>query len=136
MRDEPPKAQIFGGKAAWHSQRVEDNAFYLFAARFNGGNLGEIRREIVRGERLDIHFDQAHKRAAEVRLGCTASIHNHADRCDDTAMRAYDIDCLLHAASASDDVFDHNEPFVRRNLKTAAQNEFAFVFLCKNMAFS
>ncbi len=29
----------------------------LFAARFNGGDFGEIWREIVCGERLDIHFD-------------------------------------------------------------------------------
>ena len=60
------QAQISGGKAACHSQRVEDNAFHLstsgdnpplLAARFNGGDFGEIWREIVCVERLDIHFD-------------------------------------------------------------------------------
>ena len=61
------KAQIFGGEAVCVSQRVEDNAFRLstcgdesgrlFTARLNGGNFGEIWREIVCGERLDIHFD-------------------------------------------------------------------------------
>jgi hypothetical protein len=29
----------------------------LFAAGFYGGDFGEIWREIVCGERLDIHFD-------------------------------------------------------------------------------
>ena len=29
----------------------------LLAARLNGGDFGEIGREIVGGERLDIHFD-------------------------------------------------------------------------------
>ena len=113
-----PKAQITGGKAACLSQRVEDNAFHritkakmspLFAARFNGGDFGEIWREFVCGECLDIHFDQAHKRTAKVRFGCTASIDNHADCRDDAAMRVHDIDCLLHASAAGDDVFDHNE---------------------------
>ena len=51
-------------------------------------------------------------------------------------MRVHDIDRLLHASAAGDDVFDHNESFVRQNLKTAAQNEFAFLFLYKNVAFA
>ena len=51
-------------------------------------------------------------------------------------MGVHDIDRLLHAASAGDDVFDYNKSFVGRNLKTAAQNEFAFLFLHKNMAFA
>jgi hypothetical protein len=59
-----PRVQISGGKAACLNQRVEDNAFHLgtsgnnpallLAAGLNGGDFGEIRREIVRGERLDI----------------------------------------------------------------------------------
>ena len=66
MGVDSPKAQISGGKATCHSQRVEDNAFHsgllgnirwLFTAWFNGGDFGEIGREIVCGERLDIHFD-------------------------------------------------------------------------------
>ena len=69
-------------------------------------------------------------------LVCAAAIDNHADCRDDAAMGAHDIDCLLHAAAAGDDVFDHNEFLVRQNLKTAAQDEFAFVFLRKNVAFA
>ena len=36
--------------------------------------------------------------------------------------RMHDVDCLLHAPAAGNDVFDHNEFLVGRNLKTAAQN--------------
>jgi hypothetical protein len=62
-----PKAQMTGGKAACVSQRVEDNAFHLgtsgdksrrlLTARLDGGNFGEIGREFVGWERLNIHFD-------------------------------------------------------------------------------
>jgi hypothetical protein len=106
----------------------------LFTARLDGGDPGEIGWEIVRGKILDVHFDQTHKRTAEVRFGCPASIHNHADCRDDAAMRVNDIDCFLHAAAAGDDVFDDHEFLAVRNLETAAQNELAFVFLDKNVA--
>src|SRR6476646_10482177 len=140
-----PNADI-RGKPACVSQLVADNAFYLspngdksrrlLAARLNGGDFSEIGREFVGGERLHIHFDQAHEWTAKVRFGCTASIYNHADCGDDAAMGAHDIDRLLHAAATGHDVFDHNEFLVRQNLKTAAQNELAFVFLYKNMVFA
>src|SRR4029077_9135247 len=99
-------------------------------------DFSEIGGEFVGWERLHIHLNQAHKRTAKVRFGCAASIYNHTDCGDDASMDVHDIDCLLHAASARDNVFEHNEPFVGRNLKTAAQNEFAFHFLDKNMAFA
>ena len=135
--------RISDGKAVCFRQRVEDNAFHLhdksrrlFAARFSGGDFGEIWWEIICGECLDIHFDQAHEWAAEIRFSCAASIYNYADSRDDAAMRTHDVDCLLHAASACDDVFDHDEFLVRRNLKTAAQNEIAVIFFDKDMAFA
>ena len=139
-----PKTQISGGKAACVSQRVADNAFHLstsgdksrclFAAGFNGWDFSEIGREVVGGKSLHIHFDQAHKRTTKIWFACAASIYNHADRGNDAAVRVHDIDCLLHATSARDDVFDHKESLLRQNLKTAAQNEFAFIFLYKNVA--
>src|SRR5207249_12043445 len=104
--------------------------------RLNDVYFNEVGREFVGGERLDIHYDYAHKRTAKIWFGCAAAIHNHADCRDDATMHAHDVDCLLHASAASDDVFDHNEFLVRQNLKTAAQYEFAFVFLHKNMAFA
>ena len=108
----------------------------LFTTRLNGRDFSEIGRELVGGKVLNVHFDQAHKWTAEVRFGCTASIHNHGDCRDDAAVRVHDIDCLLNASSASDNVFRDDKFFVGRNLKTAAQNEFAFVFLYKNVPFT
>ncbi len=145
MGIDSPKARISGGKAAFFANALRTTRstsplvatnFVLLATRFNSGDFGEIWWEIVCGERLDIHFDQAHERTAEIRFGCAASIDDHADCRDDAAVRVHDIDCLLHAPSAGNDVFDHNEFLVRRNLKTTSQNEFAFVFLDKNMAFA
>jgi len=103
----------------------------LPAARLHGGDFGQIGREIVGGEGFDIHFDQAHERTTKIRFGCAAAIDNHADSGDDTTVGVDDVDCFLHAAAARDDVFDNNESLVRRNLKAAAENQFAFVFLYK-----
>ena len=57
MDVDSPKAQMSDGNAVCLSQRVADNAFHLFAAGFNGGDFGEVWREIVRKESFDIHFD-------------------------------------------------------------------------------
>ena len=51
-------------------------------------------------------------------------------------MRTDDVDCFLDAATAGDDVFDDDKFFIRRNLKTAAQNKFALVFFGKDVAFA
>ena len=51
-------------------------------------------------------------------------------------MRTNDVDCFLHASTARDDVFDDDKFFVRRNLKTAAQNKFAIFFFDKDVAFA
>ena len=51
-------------------------------------------------------------------------------------MRTDDVDCFLDASTAGDDVFDDDEFFIRRNLKTAPQNKFALVFFDKDVAFA
>ena len=51
-------------------------------------------------------------------------------------MGVHDVDCFLHAAAARHHVFDNNESLGRRNLKAAAENQFAFLFLGENMAFA
>jgi hypothetical protein len=54
-----PKAQISGGKpyVLVNALRTTRSTSALFAARLNSGDFGEIGREIVCGERFDIHFD-------------------------------------------------------------------------------
>jgi hypothetical protein len=47
-----------------------------------------------------------------------------------------DIDCFLYAAAASNNIFDDDEFFLRRNLKTAAQDKFAIFFFDKDMTFA
>src|SRR5437867_2129918 len=80
--------------------------FCLFAARLHGGSFGEVWREIVRQECFDIHFDQAHERAAEIRFRSSAPIDNYAHCGDDAALGMDDIDRLLHASAAGDNVFN------------------------------
>src|SRR5262245_43785687 len=53
----------------------------------------------------------------KIRFGCAASINNHADCRNDALVPVHDIDCLLHASSPGDDVFDDHECFVGENLK-------------------
>jgi hypothetical protein len=54
-----PKAQISGGKprVLANALRTTRSTSALLAARFNGGDFGEIGREIVCREGLHIHFD-------------------------------------------------------------------------------
>lgn len=93
-------------------------------------------REIVSGKRFNGHLDEAHERTTKIGFGFTAPIDNHADRKDDTAVCADDVDCFLHASAARHDIFDDNEFFAPRNLKTAPQDELAFVFFDKDMTFT
>src|SRR5439155_18716529 len=125
------------GWSPWSPQRQRSRRpFFLSAAWFDCRNSGEIGREVVGVERLDTHLDQAHKRAAKIRFGCTASIDNHAYSGDCSAVGVDDIDCLLYASTASDNIFHHDEPFICQNLKTSAQHKFAFFFFGENMAFA
>jgi hypothetical protein len=65
-----------------------------------------------------------------------AAIKNHADCANNPAMRTNDVDCFLHASTAGHDIFDDDEFFIRRNLKTASQNKFAIFFFDKDVAFA
>ena len=109
---------------------------WLFAAGFHSGNLCQIRWEIVRRKSLNIHFDQADERTPEVWFCRSAAIDNYADSRDDTTVGGNDVDCLLHAAVAGDDVFNYDESLVGRDLKTAAQNKLAIFFFNEDVAFA
>jgi len=108
----------------------------LFAPRLNSRDFRELWRQLISGKRLNGHLDEAHERTTKIGFGFTAPIDNHADRQGDTAMCADDVDCLLHASAARDDIFHNDEFFGRRNVKTAPQDELAFVFFDKDMAFA
>src|SRR5206468_10056 len=112
------------------------NAQRLFATWLNGGNSYQIRRQVVGRKRLDVHFNQANEWAAEIWFRSTAAIDNHPDCGNHASVRANDIDRLLHASAARDNVFNHDEFFVRRNLKAAAEDKFAVFFFDKDMRFA
>jgi len=105
----------------------------LFAAWFNCWDFGEIGWQVVGGKVLDNHFHKTDEGTAEIRFGFAAAIDNHANCGDDTAMFADDVDCFLHASAARHNVFDNDELFTRRNLKTASQDELALVLLNKDV---
>jgi hypothetical protein len=108
----------------------------LLAAGFDGGDGDQVRGKIVRGEGLDVHFDQTNEWTTEVRALSATAIDDHADSGDDTAPLADDVDCLLHATAARNDIFRDDEPLVRRNLETAAQDQSAALFLREDMTFA
>lgn len=108
----------------------------LLAAGFHTRTGRQIRWQLVRFERLDIHLDQAHERAAEIRPAAAAAIDNDADRLDDSTMRAHDVDRFLDAPPACDHIFRDDEALARRDLKPAPQHQPSGVFLREDMAFT
>jgi hypothetical protein len=105
----------------------------LLATGFDSGNASQIRWHLIGREGLHIHFDQADEWAPEIWPLAAAAIDDDADACDMAAVRPHNIDRFLDSATASDDVFGHDEPFVRPDLETA-QHEAAGVFLDENVA--
>ena len=65
-----------------------------------------------------------------------ASIENRADCGNGAAVAADNVDRFLHPTAARHDIFDNDEFFVRRNLKTTAQSKFALVLFDKNVRFA
>jgi hypothetical protein len=106
----------------------------LLAAGFDGGRLGQVGGQTVRCEGFNVHLDQAYKRASVIGTLASAAIDDNADAGDFPAVGADDIDRFLDAPTAGDDVLGHNEPFVRPNLKTAAQDEATGLFLDEDVA--
>src|SRR3954454_7006314 len=83
--------------------------YSLFASGLNYRDFRQIIRQIVGFKGFNIHFNEADERAAKLRLGLPASIHDHGNRGNDTAMLVHDIDCLLNASTASHNILDHNK---------------------------
>ena len=66
-------------------------------------------------------------------LFLAASIDNHTDGGNDSAVRAHDIDRLLDAAAARHDILGHDKAFAFVDLESAPQNESAGFFFDKNV---
>ena len=90
---------------------------------------------MIRVERRNVHLHQADKWAAEIRPVTAAAIDDHSDGRDDAAVLPNDVDRLLYAATPGDHVFGHDEPLVRRDCKTASQDQPAGFLLRKDVPF-
>jgi hypothetical protein len=110
--------------------------FLLFAARFDGGDLFQIRRQIIGRKCLHIHLDQTDKRATEIWLCFAAPVHDHAGGRNNSAVTVHDIDCFLHAAAACHHVFDDDELFAVADLESTSQDQFTLFLFGKDMAFA
>lgn len=111
----------------------------LFAAGFDGRCFGEIGREVVRLEGLDIEPNEGNERAAKIRrFGgiVAAAIHEHAHGCDHTAASLHDVNGFLDTSAARDHIFGDDETLALRNLEPAPQHEFALFFFCENVPFA
>ena len=105
----------------------------LFAARFDRGNFGEISRKRIRFKGFHFHLDKTDKGTTEVRFLLAAAIDNHADRGNDPAVCVHDIDRLLDAPAACDNVFGDDEFFALVDRKPTSQSEAAGFFLDKDV---
>src|SRR6266487_4816890 len=113
-----------------------ESGFILFASRFDRRDRNKIGWQVVGRKCFDIHFDQAHEGATEIRFGLAASVDNHAHGGNNPAVRAHDVDRFLDASASGYDILGDNESFAIVDLESAPQSQFAGFFLGKDMAFA
>ena len=77
--------------------------------------------------------NQADERHPEIHRAIR-TIHHHRHADDVAAVRADDVQSLLHAATLRDNILDDENFFTRRNFEAASQNQFAVFFLHENKA--
>jgi hypothetical protein len=114
----------------------ESPAVRLFTARLDRGNFSQIGWKRVRGECFDIHFDKADEGAAKVRTFPATPIYDHPDAGHLSTARPHDVDSLLHAAAAGNDVFRDNEFFAGRDGEAAPQDQTASFFFDEDVSFA
>ena len=108
----------------------------LLASWLHCRNNRKVSGKLIRRKRLDIHFDQAHERAAKVRFLLTAAVYDHAGRGNNSAVSFYDVDCLLHAPAAGHHIFSNDEAFSFFDDESTAQDQSAIFFFDKDVAFA
>jgi len=105
-----------------------------FASRFYGRDFSQISWQFICRKIFHIHFDQTHERTTEIRFGFAAAIDNYADADDISAVRAHNVDRLLNATTASNDVFYHDKFFAVIDLEPATQCQLTVFFFSEAMA--
>ena len=91
------------------------DACLSFAPRLHRGHRRQIRWKLVCFEVFNLQLDQTDERTTEIRFVCAAAIDDHADAGNDAAVLMHDVDRLLDASAARDDVFGDDEFFVSRS---------------------
>jgi hypothetical protein len=105
----------------------------LLAPGLRHGDAGQIGRELVGGERLDLEGDEAEERDAQVHLTVRA-IHHHGHGEHLALAGADDLDGLLHATALGDDVLDDEDLLAGNDLEPTPQGEPAVLFLGEDEA--
>jgi len=95
--------------------------------------VSQIRGQLIRRKRFDIHLHEARKRAAEISVLSAAPVYNYPHRTNYPAVLSDDINCLLHPASAGNDIFGYDEFLAFGNRKTATKNQAAGFLLNEDM---
>ena len=107
----------------------------LFAAGFDRRQGCEVWRELVGGESLDIHSEQAGGWNAELKCA-VRSIDHHGDT-DDLGSEVFcDGDRLLDPPPLGDDILDHEDFLERSKTESPAQDEMALLFFGEDEAYS
>jgi hypothetical protein len=108
----------------------------LTTAWLDRGNSDEVGRQLICFECFHVHLHQADEGTTEIRLLHATPIDDDSG-CDHVATVCRDnVDGLLDATSARNDVFRDEETLVRRNGEAAAQDEATIFFLGKNVTFA
>src|SRR3954454_11754853 len=105
-----------------------------FASGFFNRNSRPIGWHLIRWERLDVHLKQTFKRTSEICAVATASIDDHSDRSNDSAVTPHDVDRFLYSTTTGNDVFCHNKTLAGINFKTPPQNQATLIFFDKDMS--
>ena len=103
----------------------------LLAPRFDHRNRRQVRRQLVRGKRLDLERKQAGEGHAEFHRAVRA-VHNRRDAGYVSAVRADDVNRLLHAAALGHNILDDEDFFAGRDFESAPQHQLAILFFRKN----
>ena len=108
----------------------------LQTSRLYRRNFREIGRKFVRFKILYLHLNQTYKWTPEIRFLISTTIDNDAGCGNDSAVRANNIDRLLHPAAARDDILCDDKPFALADLESTTQSEPAGFFFDKDVPFA
>ena len=100
----------------------------LFATRLGRRNFGEVGRQLIGLERFHTNRDQGGEGHAEI-YRAVGAVHNRGHPGKVAAVRADDVNGLLHAAALGHHILDDQNLFIGRNFESAPQDQFFLLLL-------